>query len=194
MDSRLKTVSGQRLAHLLYSDAPRVAQALVDKLLGRAKVYVGVMGSTPYLEFVCPGAYSVVIRGDDWRKIFPLVRYGSGYFQPVIPPARQPDPIPSPQPNRTMPAPPENPGEAFTSFLSFFTWDEYTLIQRLLTMSNVGSEPKSPGYKPSRLVPDPVPLNPPTRRTDQAGMPEVYDRLVDMLQQLFPQDFPTSQV
>jgi len=194
VDSRLKTVSGQRLVPLLYSDAPRVAQALVDKLLGRAEVRSGVAGSTRYVEFVYPGAYSVVIRGDDWRKIFPLIRYGSGYYHPVIPPATPPAPILSPQPNRTMQVPPENPGDGFTSFLSFFTWDEYTLIQRLLTMSNVGRETKGLSYKPSNPVPDPVYVNPPARRTDQSGMSDVYNRLVDMLHQLFPKDFPTSQV
>jgi hypothetical protein len=167
---------------------------MVDKLLGRVKVFSGVIGSTPYIEFVYPGVYSVVIRGDDWQKIFPLIRYGSGYFQPVTPPAIQPDPIPSPQPNRTMQVPPVNPGDGFTSFLSFLTWDEYTQIQRLLPLSNVGLDPTAMLYKPSNPVPDPVSLNPPTHRTSQSGMPDVYDRLVVMLQQLFPQDFPTSQV
>jgi len=187
-------VNGQRLVHLLRSDAPRVAQALVDKLLGRAKVFSGVVGRTPYIEFVYPRVYSVVIRWDDWEKIFPLIRYGSGFFQPVIPPDAPPDPIQSPQPDRTMPVPPVNPGEGFTSFLSFFTWDEYAQIQRLLTISNVGREAIVPGFKASNPLPEPVSLNPPTRRTDQSGMPDVYDRLVDMLQQLFPNDFPTSQV
>jgi len=187
-------VSGQRLVPLLYSDAPRVAQALVDKLLGRAKVFSGVVGSTPYIEFRYPGAYSVVIRGEDWRRIFPFVRYGSGYFHPVTPPAIRPDPIPSPQPNRTMQVPPEKPGDGFTSFLSFFTWDEYSAIQRLLPMTNVGREAKGTAYKPSNPVPDPIEINPPPRRTDQSGMPDVYDRLVEILQHLFPKDFPTSQV
>jgi hypothetical protein len=194
MDSRLKTVDGQRLVHLLYSDAPRVAQALVDKMLGRAKLSAGVVGTTPYLEITYPGVYSVLIRGDDWKKIFPLIRYGSGTFQPVLPPAIQPDPILSPQPNRTMQPPPVNPGDGFTSFLAFFTWDEYLQLQRLLTMSNVSQQLRSRFYKPFDMVPDPVSINPPTRRTDQSGMPDVYDRLVGLLQLLFPKDFPTSQV
>lgn len=193
MDSRLKTVRGSRLAHLLYSDAPRVAQALVDKLRGRAKVFSGVVGSTPYIEFRAPG-YSVVIRGDDWRKIFPFIRFGSGYFHPVIPPATQPDPIPSPQPNRVRPAPPENPGDGFTSFLGFFTWDEYSTIQRLLPISNVGRDRLGLSYMATRPVPEPFVINPPPRRTDQFEMSDVYDRLVAVLQKLFPRDFPTYQV
>lgn len=197
MDERLTRVNGQRLVHLLRSDAPRVARALVDKMQGRASVYSGVVGITPYLEFAYPGVYSVVIRGDDWRKIFPLIRYGSGDFIPVIPPDAPPPLVPSPQNDRLLNPPPRNPGTGFTSFLAFFTWEEYKQIQGLLTLSNVGEEAGSSAQKhtPFNYAVDPISFNPPTRESNQAGgMSDVYDRLVGMLQQLFPQDFPTSKV
>jgi hypothetical protein len=194
MDERLIKVDGHRLVHLLYSDAPRVAQALVDKMHGRAKVYSGVVGTTPYLEFLYPGVYSVVIRGDDWRKIFPLIRYGSGVYHPVFPPVSPPPLVPAPQNERFLNPPPQNPGTGFTSFLAHFTWEEYKQLQQLLTMSNVGQESKPLQYKPFGVGPDPVPLAPPTQRLDHSGVPDVYERLVGMLQQLFPRDFPTPKV
>ena len=193
MDEHLRRVSGHRLAHLLSSDAPRVAQALVDKMHGRAKVFAGVVGSTPYVEFVHPGAYSVVIRGDDWRKIFPLIRYGTGEFTPVVPPEVPPVLVPAPQNDRLINPPPKNPGAGFTSFLAFFTWDEYRQIQQLLTTSNVGRpEPQSSlGHaKPFGITSElPIALNPPA----QQAIPGVYERLVGVLQELFPRDFPQSK-
>ena len=176
MDYRLDKIDGNRLVHLLRSDAPRVAQALVDKMLGRAKVFAGAVGTTRYLEFVNPGVYTVVIRADDWRKIFPIIRYGTGAFTPIVPHAEPPELVPSPQEHRVMLPPPENPGPGIRSFLAYFSWEEYGQIQRLLTISNVGREST-------------VPL---LRRMNQSGMPDVYERLVGMLEQLFPHDFPNA--
>lgn len=193
MDERLTQVSGQRLVHLLRSDAPRVARALVDKMQGRATVHSGVAGTTPFVEFVRPGIYSVVIRLDDWRRIFPLIRYGSGDFRPVVPSDGPPALVAAPQHQRLANPPPDNPGPGFTSFLAHFSWDEYTLIQRLLTMTNVAVEPKGVGAKPLNAPVDPVSFNPPTRLSDQSSWKsDVYERLVGMLQLLFPQDFPVS--
>jgi hypothetical protein len=126
---------------------------------------MGTTGTTPFIEFVYPGQYSVVVRGDDWRKIFPLVRHGAGAFHPVDPPSLPPKPIPSPQPNRLMPPPPLNPGDGFTSFLSYFTWEEYTQLQQLTTLART-----------------------------TLGSADLYDRLVTLLQQLFPRDFPFNAI
>lgn len=165
---------------------------MLDGLTGRARVSCGISGSTPYVQFLCPGVYSVLIRGDDWRKIFPLVRYGSGYFEPVNPPDTPPADILSPQPNRTMRPPPVTPGVGFTSFLQFFTWREYVQIQRLLTVNNLGSEPAA--FQQSQGAPGPVWLDPPPLRLDQLAMRDVYGRLVGLLQYLFPTKIPTSYV
>jgi hypothetical protein len=194
MDARLTKVDGHRLVHLLRSDAPRVAQALVDKMIGRAQVHAGVVGRIGYVEFVYPGVYSVVIRADDWRKIFPLIRYGSGEFSPIPALVTPPALVPSPQGDRPMNPAPLNPGAGYTSFLAFFTWEETQRIQRLLTMSNVGRDAPSRSRNAFETAPAPVPLVPPERRTDQSAMPDVYDRLVGMLQQLFPLDYPTHKV
>lgn len=192
MDSRLQRVGGQRLAHLMYSDAPRVAQAITDAMLGQARVLSGTSHDTPYIEFVRPNMYTVVIRGDDWRIIFPFLRYGSGTYTPVIPPVNPPPRIPSPQPNRLMVPPPVNPGHGLRSFLDNFPFDVYSKIQRLLTASNLTQDQPSRSYKASNPVTSPTPLIPPEQRTD--GHQEPYNRLVGVLQQLFPTDFPTSQL
>jgi hypothetical protein len=164
VDTRLQKVAGKRIVRLRYSDAPKVAQAIVDKMQGKARVLSGMSHDTPYIQFVREGFYSLVIHGEDWRFIFPFIRYGSGFFTPVTPPGVRPT-VPSPQPNRDMPAPPENPGQGLTTFLEHFSYDEYVKIQGLLTSSNL----------------------------QQGGM-DLYSRLVLVLQQLFPTDFPTYQM
>lgn len=194
MDSRLQRVGGQRLAHLMYSDAPRVAQAITDAMMGRARVLSGMSHDTPYVEFVRPNAYTVVVRGDDWRVIFPFLRYGSGNFTPVVPPPNQPALIPSPQPNRLRQPSPVNPGPGLRSFLENFPFDQYSKIQKLLTVSNLTSDRPTPNYLASNPVQPPISLTPPEQRADGYDSLEPYNHLVGILQQLFPTDYPTSQV
>jgi hypothetical protein len=94
MTSRWIRVGGRRLLPLTYSDVPRVAQAITDAIRGKARVTSGISGDTPFVKFVRDQSYVVVIRGDDWRKIFPFFRYSTDQYEPVIPPLNQPDPIP----------------------------------------------------------------------------------------------------
>jgi len=194
MDSRLQRVGGTRLVHLRYSDAPRVAQALVDALGGRARVLSGQAQDVPYVEFVRDQAYTVVIRGDDWRRIFPFLRYGTSLYRPVDPPPNQPAPIPSPQPNRVMQPPPENPSGGLVSFLEGLPFDEYSKIQDLLTMfaANPLEAPAGAG-KPLRPEPNPPSLLPPEVQSDGVAFrdTDMYNRFVIILQRLFPTDFPT---
>lgn len=194
MDSRLQRVGGTRLAHLRYSDAPRVAQAIVDGSYRRARILSGFSHGTGYVEFVRDKAYTVVVRADDWAKIYPFLRYSSNSYHPVIPPANQPPPIPAPQPNRVMQVPPVNPAGGLKSFLDGFDFPTYSQIQKLLTTTsaNTVDTPSLPSM-PSRPIPDAIELNPPVRRRDGLNFQEMdlYNRLVPLLQQLFPQDYPT---
>ena len=160
---------------------------------GRARVLSGVSHDTPYLEFVREGAYTVVVRGDDWDLIYPFLRYGSGDYTPVIPPPNEPPRVPSPQPQRLRVPSPVNPGQGLRSYLEHLPFDVYSKIQRLLTTSNL-TQDRPASLKASNPVPPPVPLSPPRQRVDGYAAAEPYNRLVGILQQLFPTDFPTSQV
>jgi len=195
VDSRLQRIGGTRLVHIRYSDVPRIAQAIVDAVGGRARVLSGLSHDVPYLEFIKDQAYTVVVRGDDWRKIFPFLRYSSNAYKPVIPPSNQPPPIPSPQPNRVMEAPPVNPAGGLQSFLEGFPFDEYSKIQRLLTTLSVNNIDKQTlPSKASYPLPDASSLIPPEHRKDSSSFSDaaLYNQLVVVLQQLFPTDFPTT--
>ena len=161
---------------------------------GKARVLSGVSHDMPYVEFVRDKAYTVVVRGDDWRKIFPFLRYSSARYRPVIPPGNEPPPIPSPQPNRTMPVPPVNPAGGLRSFLDEMPFDEYAKLQRLLTMMELTNvDQPHPAWRPSNPFPNPTSLIPPTQQRDSTSFTDttVYNRLVAVLQQLFPTDYPT---
>jgi len=195
MDSRLQRVGGTRLVNLRRSDAPRVAQAIVDFIGGRAKIFRGQSKDTVFVKFVREDEYTVVVREDDWRKIFPFFRYSTSSYSPVIPPPNEPPPIMSPQPNRLMPQPPENPAGGIQSFLGYFSFDEYSKIQQLLTtlkFRDFGG--LSPSFKALNPVPDGTPLEPPEQRVNSSDDPkaDLYNQLVKVLQQLFPVDFPTT--
>jgi len=197
MDSRLQRVGGTRLTHLRYSDAPRVAQAIVDAADGRARVLSGQSHDTPYVEIVRDQAYTVVIRGDDWRKIFPVFRYSTKRYQPVVPPENEPPPVMSPQPNRTMKQPPENPAGGIKSFLDGLPFDEYSKIQKLLTTLRVDAFGRPSSWSKAS-TPNPRPdgssLISPEHRADFSSFTStfLYNQLVKILQQLFPVDYPTT--
>ncbi len=194
MDSRLQRVAGGRVAHLRRSDAPRVAQAIVDAEYGRARVLGGVSKNIPYLEFVREKSYSVVVRLDDWRKILPFFRYSANAYKPVIPPEQPPPPIPSPQPNRVMPPPPVNPAGGLQSFLEGFPFDEYSKLQKLLTTATINRLDTIGLGVALDPMPDVYELNPPERRVDATNSPQttLYNQVVALLEQLFPEDFPTT--
>lgn len=190
MDSRLQRIAGTRLVHLRRSDAPRVATAILDYFAGRSKVLSGISHDTPYVELVRPNVYTVLVRGDDWRRIFPFLRYGSGPFTPVEVSGNRPARIPSPQPNRDMEPPPINPGLGLRSFLEHFDHYEYRKIQNLLTSSRLSQEPRPTSDRPQ--IDPPASWDPPSQQLDGLDA-EAYNRLVDILQQLFPADYPTTQ-
>jgi hypothetical protein len=194
MDSRLRRVGGKPLKHLRRSDAPRVAQAITDYLCGGARVLSGIAGDTSYVEFVKDKSYTVAIRGDDWRKVFPFLRYSSNDYTPVEPPGNPPEPVLSPQPNRTMQPPPENPGGGLRSFLDKLPFHEYQQIQRLLSTLSVDSLDRlRVESRPSRPAVYPTDLYPTDQRRDailKDGY--LYEGLVLLLQALFPDDYPTT--
>lgn len=194
MDSRLRRVGGRPLVHLRRSDVPRVAQAITDFLCGGSRVLSGIAGDTPYVEFVKDQAYSVVIRGDDWRRIFPFLRYSTDSYNPVIPPGNEPDPVPSPQPNRLMPPPPEKPAGGLRSFLSKLPFYEYQRIQQLLTALDVDSvDHLRTQAQPSSPLPYPTDLYPTGQRKDAVFKNSfLYEAIVLLLQELFPVDYPTT--
>jgi hypothetical protein len=194
MDSRLQPISGHRLVHLRRSDAPRVAQAIVDAELGRARVVLGLHHDVPYVQFIRDGFYAVVVRGDDWKKIFPFFRYSLSGYNPVTPPPNPPPPIPSPQPNRVRQPPPVSPANGLTSFLENLPFDQYSKIQNLLTTTSIdhlGALGLGASLDPPEEVYE---VNPPERRMDatDSSSTALYNRVVALLEQLFPEDFPTS--
>lgn len=194
MDSRLSTVGGSRLVPLMYSDAPRVAQAIVDAKNGIAKILLGKFGDIPYVEFIRKNSYTVIIRGDDWQKIFPFFRYSSNSYSPVDPPVDPPEPIMSPQPNRTMQPPPVNPAGGLNSFLDGMPYADYRKIQNLLTvLSTNDMERKGLSFLPSNPdLEDPNYWVFPEHRVDLTYDDRLlYDRLVYVLRQLFPANFPS---
>jgi len=93
-----------------------------------------------------------------------------------------------------MPPPPVKPDDGLQSFLEGFPFDEYSKLQQLLTtfdLTNISQQP-SPPWRPFRPVVEPTDWLPPERRTDSTTLSSVvYNRLVALLQQLFPTDFPT---
>lgn len=194
MDSRLKRIGGGRLSRLRKSDVPRVAQAILDYSHGKARVLSGILIDTPYVQFVRDRSYSIAIRGDEWGKIYPFFRYSTARYQPVQPPENQPLPIPSPQPNRLREVPPESPDEGMQSFLQHLPYQEYVKIQKLLTMLSMDDwDQKAIPSKPSQKIPYPPPLQPARQRADGIFTDTVfYNRLVKVLEQLFPVDYPTT--
>jgi hypothetical protein len=196
VDSRLQRVGGTRLVHLRYGDAPRVARAIVDAEYKKARVYSRLVKDTPYVEIVRDGYYCVVIRGDDWKRIFPFLRYSDNSYQPVTPPLNEPPPVPSPQPNRVLPTPPVNPSGGLVSFLDGFPFSEYSKIQKLLTTTTVSrtDAPIGPGVSLSG-----TPLDGESVFLVATQQQDVFDfrqnalyaKLVPLLQKLFPTDFPT---
>lgn len=188
-------MGGDRLAHLRYSDAPKVAQAVVDAINGQARVLTGVSRDTSYVEFVKDGIYTVVVRGDDWRLIFPFFRYNTAAYRPVVPPLSPPPPVMSPQPNRLMQQPPENPAGGLRSFLDGLPFDVYSKIQRLLTtLAIYDFDRQMPAFLASSPIAEPSSLIPPEQRRDFSSFTDdtLYNKLVFVLRSLFPRDYPTT--
>ena len=191
---RLKRIAGGRLSRIRKSDVPRIAQAIIDFSHGKCRVMSGIFVDTPYVQFVRDRTYSIAIRGDEWSKIYPFFRYSTARYQPVQPPGNKPPPIPSPQPNRLMEVPPESPDGGLQSFLQHLPYSEYVKIQELLTMLSMDDwDPKAIQAKPSKNLPYPTSVQPARQRADGFFTDTVfYNRLVAVLEQLFPVDYPTT--
>ena len=196
MESRLQSVGGGRLVPLRRSDAPRVAQALVDAMAGQARVLSGVARDTAYVEIVRDTSYTVVVREEDWRKIYVFLRYSTQNYTPVTPPGNPPDQVLSPQPNRTMQPPPEIPSEGLTSFMAGMTFLEYQQLQKLLTLVSL-DQLNAPvaASRPARNISYAAPWIPSTQRVDTTFRDSyLYNRVVRVLELLFPADFPIATI
>jgi hypothetical protein len=93
-----------------------------------------------------------------------------------------------------MKQPPENPAGGLQSFLEF-TFDEYSKIQKLLTTFSVDNldRPTMAG-KPNSFPETPASLTPLEQRLDFSDRTStvLYNKLVFVLQNLFPRDFSTT--
>lgn len=198
MDARLWLINGVRATRLRRSDLPKVAQAIVDFERGRAEARAGYVRETAYVNLRRKNAYDVVIRGDDWAKIVPFLRNSSSRFTPKIMPPEQPPPVLSPQPNRVMQPPPPNPSVGQQSFLEGFDYATLAKIEALLTTTTVDAlEGPSLPSKPMNPVGNGIRIEfpglyaAPVDSLDQQQK-SLYDRVLALLEQLFPEDFPTS--
>lgn len=196
MDERLWHIVGKRPTRLRRSDLPQLAQAIVDVERGRAVARRGFVQNTSYVLLQRNQAYNVFVRGDDWAKIVPFLRNSTLTFQPVVPPPTPPPPILSPQPNQVMQPPPQNPYGGFTSFLDGFTFAEQSQIQRLLTTASIDQIDTTQSSGPIDPSDTPPPLNPPPIGTlgnsTNPQEQQFFEKVLLFLQQLFPDDFPTS--
>ncbi len=181
MDSFLWRIDGARLTSLRRPDLPKVARAIVDAERGEARVFTGYTRETPYVRIHRVGAYDVFIRGEDWDKIVPFLRNTGSRFSPAVLPSTPPPPIPSPQPNRTMQPPPPNPWGGLRSFVDKFDYQTMRHIEGMLTAFQV----KPPPSLPSKLSNTMEPNSQLDAREEQ-----FYNNMLQMLQQLFPDDFP----
>lgn len=199
MDSRLWQVNGARLARLRRQDLPRVAQAIVDAEFGRATFRAETTRDVAYVTITRPEAYTVTILGSDWAKLLPFYRNASMSFDPPPPlPPTPPPPVMSPQPNRLMEQPPPKPPTGFVSYADKLPYNDLRRVNAYLSanplpyntpsVSSMGvMAPTPPALDPPEVPPPPEPasaLDPQEQK--------FYYRVLGILEQLFPDDYPRS--
>jgi hypothetical protein len=94
-----------------------------------------------------------------------------------------------------MEQPPVSPTDSLCSFLEGFSFDTYSKIQNLLTvLSDDDLDRQVPPFRRTRIYPEATPWLPPEQRTDTSDFYNtmLYNKLVPILQKLFPVDFPTT--
>jgi len=200
MDERLWRINGRRLAPVLGSDVPQLAQAIVDAERGRALIRTGRVHNTTYVNLFRDGVYDVYVGGDDWAKILPFFRYSALSTASVeAMPQQQPPDVMSPQPLRTMSVPYPVPPGGLTSHLEGLPYEEARNVQEALAASPMVDEGALSAAQRLRPQMDaPRAMNPvtPTITTTIASAElnfqeaQLYDRVVAYLYKLFPQDYP----
>lgn len=85
VDSRIyNTTSGERPHHLLRTDLPVVARAIVAVVRKQGHARAGVLRQVPYVRLLGRD-FDLSILGSDWEKILPYIQDGT--FDPIIVPA-----------------------------------------------------------------------------------------------------------
>lgn len=85
VDIRLQNLfSGGRPHHLVKSDLPAVAKAIVAVVRDLGRAQVGVYRNVSYVRLTGRD-FDLTVLGSDWEKIFPYIQDGS--FNPALVPA-----------------------------------------------------------------------------------------------------------
>lgn len=165
MDVRLRQVGPGRLHRLRKPDLPAVAEALLAALHKRAWIDKGSFGDDLFVRIKHDGG-DVVIMGDDWAKIVPYIQ--SGFFSPPMVPVA---PAPARQSTQKPVSVPDY-ARLVRKAREGFTAGIYSVYTGPLS-----SEPRDSG---------------PVRDGSMVGDKALYQRILDTLTELFPEDFPTS--
>ena len=204
MDARLWTINGKRLTNLRRSELQQVARAIVDGEQGLATASRGRTRGVDFIRIKRKGAYDVLIRSEDWDKLIPFLRNSSNSFEPVFLPPNPPAPVLSAQPNRTI-APTQESPSGGRSFVSKFDYQTQRQILNLLTTTTITrmdapnlpartlhNNKQSPALNPGPPPPPSLTVKP-ASELDMRDK-QFYDRVLNLLVELFPEDFPTSPV
>ena len=201
MDARLWSIGGKRLNRLRREDLGPLADALADASQGLAKVGVNRARGITYVSLKRPGAYTLYVRGEDWERIMPFLRHSTDSFRLVRLPVEPPDPVLSPQPNRTM-APIRYGLSGGRSYMDRFPYETERQLTDLLSQQSFSSldKPQVPARPLNNPPSNPQVTYPPAvsgqtlKPHDALDMRDEQFRrqVVELLLQLFPDDFPTS--
>lgn len=203
MDEQLWVMDEKRLTKLRRPDLPQLAQAIVDAEQGLAQVGANQTRGRTFVNLKRKGHYNLYVRGEDWERIMPFLRHSTDSFEFEPLPVDPPDPVMSPQPNRTM-APIREGLSGGRSYMDRFPYEEQRQLTDLLTSTGQITTLDAPNlpsrtlfdHTPGAQVNPPVPpqVNPLPKPATALDMREEQfrRRVLDLLLQLFPEDFPTS--
>ena len=202
MDEQLSQIGGKRLGKLRRPDLPQLAQAIVDAERGKCRATTGALKGKRFVNLRRKGGgYDVYVRGEDWDKIFPFLRNSASTFEPAPLPVEEPPPIPAVQANRLIEEARESPSGGRSFIQGRLDYDTQRLVTDLLTTTSLKSEANLPSrplvdQTPGPQINPPVPpqVNSAVRTASALDMREeqARRRILDLLLQLFPEDFPTS--
>lgn len=167
MDVRLRQVGPGRLHRLRKPDLPAVANALLAAIRKQAWIDKGEFGGDYFVRIKHEDG-DVVIMFDDWVKILPYIQ--NGFFStPMVATPVGPD---NPDTQKPVPA---------TDYLGLI---EKAREGFRLGIYSVYTGPPSPELEAQG--------NQPVRDGSLVGDKSLYQRILDTLTELFPEDFPTS--